>query len=212
MNINIYNNLIYLNSNSQSRGYSSLNTNNQMENNDCLSRDVNNPNYLYYLGGFTEGEGSNTVTINVAKTFKYGVDIKPEFNVAQHVNGIEILNSYKELFNAGSVVKKSGSDNVYVFKIKGYKNMINLVIPFLNKYVRPFSGKVAEFDLFAEITNRCAQGHNGNRDKLIEMLELIYSRGKLGKGKERKRTLEELLYIINNKEDYFNNIDSNSSV
>lgn len=109
MHINIYNNLIYLNSNSQSRGYSSLNTNNQMENNDCLSRDVNNPNYLYYLGGFTEGEGSNTVSINVAKNFIYGVDIKPEFNVSQHVNGIEIFNSYKELFNAGSVVKKSGS-------------------------------------------------------------------------------------------------------
>ena len=34
------------------------------------------------------------------------------------------------------------------------------------------------------------------------MLELIYDTGKLGKGKERKRTLEELIYIINNKEEW----------
>jgi hypothetical protein len=121
------------------------------------------------------------------------------------------LNSFKDLFNAGSVLKKSGSENIYVFSIKGYKNMINLVIPFLQTYVQPFSGKVEEFNLFFEITNRCAKGHNGDKDKLIAMLELIYNKGKLGKGKERKRSLEQLLYIINNKEEYFNKDNSSSN-
>jgi hypothetical protein len=197
---------------SQSSNYSNLSTDNQMEDDNSLNRDINNTNYLYYLGGFAEGEGSNTVTVNVAKNFKYGVDIKPEFNVSQHVNGIGILNSYKELFKAGSVNKKSGSDNIYAFKIKGTKHMIDLVIPFLEKYVKPFSGKVAEYNLFVEITNRCSQGHNVDKCKLIAMLELIYHTGKMGKGKDRKRTLEELLYIINNKEEYFNNIGNNSSL
>lgn len=44
-------------------------------------RDVNNTNYLYFLAGFVEGEGSNTVSITVNENFKYGVSIKPEFNV-----------------------------------------------------------------------------------------------------------------------------------
>jgi hypothetical protein len=88
-----------------------------------------------------KGEGSNTVSINVSENFRYGVDIKPEFNVSQHINGIGILNSFKELFNAGSVGLKSGSENVYVYTLKGYNHMINLIIPFLQIYVQPYSGK-----------------------------------------------------------------------
>lgn len=182
------------------------NNSNQKVNIIQKSRNINNPNYLYYLGGFVEGEGSNTVTINVSKNFLFGVDIKPEFNVAQHINGINILNSFKELFGAGSVRPKSGSENVYVYSIKGYKNMIELIIPFLLEYVQPFSCKVEEFNLFYEITNRCAKGHNGDKEKLIKMLELIYNKGKLGKGKERKRTLNELLLIIEDKNTYFKNL------
>lgn len=77
-----------------------------------LSRDVQNPNYLYFLGGFVEGEGSNSVAVSVGKEFKFGVNLQPIFNVSQHVNGINILYSFKELFGAGSVVKKSGSEDV----------------------------------------------------------------------------------------------------
>lgn len=41
-------------------------------------------NYLYFLGGFTEGEGSNSWSISISKNFKYGVNIQPVFNVSQH--------------------------------------------------------------------------------------------------------------------------------
>lgn len=186
-------------------------TNSQVINNQEVNkaiRDITNPYYLFWLGGFVEGEGSNTVTINVSENFKYGVDIKPEFNVSQHVNGIGILNSFKDLFKAGSVVPKSGSSDIFVYKLRGYNNMLNLVIPFLQRYVQPYSGKVNEFNLFLEITSRCAQGHNVDKANLIAMLELIYASGKLGKGKERKRTLPELLEIINDKEGYFSKLHS----
>ena len=86
-------------------------------------RDIKNTNYLYFLGGFVEGEGSNTVSVTVNKKFKYGISIKPEFNVTLHKNGINILFSFKELFNAGSVVLKSGSEDVYVYTVKGIRIM-----------------------------------------------------------------------------------------
>jgi hypothetical protein len=76
------------------------------------ARDIKNPNYLYFLGGFVEGEGSNSVAVTVGKEFKFGVNLQPVFNVSQHVNGINILHSFKELLGAGSVVKKSGSEDV----------------------------------------------------------------------------------------------------
>src|SRR5215475_902750 len=103
--------------------------------------DINNPNYLYFLGGFVEGEGSNSVSISIGKIFKYGVNIQPVFNVSQHINGINILNSFKELFSAGSVLAKSGSPEIWVYTIKGYKQIIEKVITFLEIYVQPFSCK-----------------------------------------------------------------------
>jgi hypothetical protein len=77
-----------------------------------MKRKIKNPFYLYFLGGFVEGEGSNSVSITVNKDFKFGVNIQPVFNVSQHKNGIDILYSFKELFNSGSVVEKSGSPDI----------------------------------------------------------------------------------------------------
>lgn len=61
-----------------------------------LNRNIKNTNYLYFLGGFVEGEGSMSVSVTIHKYFKYGVNIQPIFNVTQHKNGLNILNSYKE--------------------------------------------------------------------------------------------------------------------
>jgi hypothetical protein len=81
-------------------------------------RDIKDPSYLYFLGGFVEGEGSNSVSVTIHKNFKYGVNIQPVFNVSQHKNGLDIL--YKDLFgDAGSVVEKSGSTDIYVYTLKG---------------------------------------------------------------------------------------------
>jgi len=154
-------------------------------------RDINNTNYLYFLGGFVEGEGSNTVSITVNKNFKYGISIKPEFNVTQHKNGRDTLLSFKELFGAGSVVLKSGSEDIYVYTIKGISIMIEKIIPFLVTYVQPFSGKKNEFELFEKFVQMSANGGQGNKNTLIEMVKLIYEfdKNKIGKGKTRKRDL-----------------------
>jgi len=43
----------------------------------------------------------------------HGFLLQPEFNVAQHINGLDILKSFKFLFNnKGQIHKKSGSINV----------------------------------------------------------------------------------------------------
>lgn len=102
---------------------------------------IYNPNFLYFLGGFVDGEGSNSVSISISKSFKYGVNLQPVFNVSQHKNGLNILNSFKELFGTGSVVEKSGSPDIWVYTLKGYKQIIEHVIPFLETYVQPFSCK-----------------------------------------------------------------------
>jgi hypothetical protein len=67
--------------------------------------DLFNPATLFFLGGFIEGEGSNSVSVSIGSEFKFGVNIQPIFNVTQHENGLEILRAYKELFGRGTIAK-----------------------------------------------------------------------------------------------------------
>ena len=169
-----------------------------------MIRNIKNPSYLYFLGGFVEGEGSNSVSISINKDFKYGVNIQPVFNVSQHKNGLDILNSFKELFNCGSVVKKSGSPDIYVYTLKGYKQIIEHVLPFLETYVQPFSCKKEEYSVFKQIVLLSSKGGQRDKDSLIEIVKLAYTLQ--GKGKNRKREISEILEIIENKTKYFSNI------
>jgi hypothetical protein len=170
-----------------------------------VNRDITNNLYLYFLGGFVEGEGSNSVSISVNKDFKYGINIQPVFNVSQHKNGLDILYSFKELFNAGSVVEKSGSPDIFFYTLKGYKQIIKYVIPFLEIYVQPFSCKKDEYSIFKEIVLRSSKGEQKDKDTLIEMVKLSYKLQ--GKGKNRKREFSEILEIIEDKRSYFNKIN-----
>ena len=103
-----------------------MNTLNFKDNQQGITRDINQrQEYLSWLGG--EAEVSASVSISISSTFKFGVQLQPTFNVSQHENGLPILQSFKDLFDSGHLVKKSGSDLVWVYTLKGYKNMIEKV-------------------------------------------------------------------------------------
>ena len=125
------------------------------------------------------------------------------------MNGLNILNSFKELFGTGtgSVVEKSGSPDIWVYTLKGYKQIIEDVIPFLDTYVQPFSCKKTEYNIFLKLVLASEAGHQKQKETLIEMVKLAYTLS--GKGKGRKRPLEEILEIINDKEAYFSKIEIN---
>jgi LAGLIDADG endonuclease len=175
-----------------------------------LNQNIKEPNYLFFLGGFVEGEGSNSISISVGRNFKYGVNLQPVFNVSQHENGLKILESYKTLFGVGSVVQKSGSPHIWVYTVKGYKQIIKHIIPFLETYVQPFSCKVEEYNLFKQIVLMSAEGKQKDKETLIEMIKLSYTL--IGKGKGRKRTLNEVLEIINDKETYFSKLEKQNLI
>jgi hypothetical protein len=175
-----------------------------------LTRNIHNVNYLYFLGGFVEGEGSMSVSITIHKDFKYGENIQNIFNVTQHKNGLNILNSYRELFNAGSVLQKSGSPDIYVYTLKGYKQIIKLVIPFLETYTCPFSCKMEEYSIFKKVAILSSEGKQRNKETLIELVKLSYQL--TGKGKNRKRELSEILELIEDKHAYFNKESNSTSI
>ena len=143
-----------------------------------------------------------SVSVTIHKDFKYGVNIQPIFNVTQHKNGLNILNSFKELFKAGSIVHKSGSPDIYVYTLKGYKQILKSVLPFLETYVCQFSCKTEEYSIFKTIVLQSSEGKQRNKETLTDLVKLAYTL--TGKGKTRKRELSEILLILEDKEAYFN--------
>ena len=51
--------------------------------------------------------------------------------------------------------------------MKGYKQIIEYVIPFLEVYVQPFSCKKREYELFKTIVLNLSQGNLKNKETLI---------------------------------------------
>ena len=175
---------------------------NNLNQQERLNNLVKDNNYKYWLGGFTEGEGALVVSIVKNVKVSHGIRLQPEFNVVQHENGISILHSFKILFNNhGSVYKKSGSDNVWVYSLKGTQNIKNFVLPFFAKYVVEYSSKYRSnlFKEYCNIINKLDVNRNKafEKDELIELIKLVYTLNPDGKGKLRKRTLDEVINIIN---------------
>ena len=156
-------------------------------------------NYKFWLGGFVEGEGSLTISIVRHRNSPYGFLLQPEFNVAQHKNGLNILNAFKILFlNKGNILKKSGSENVWVYSLKGVSNLNKYLVPFFSKYVIKYSSKYKsnEFEKFVYILNILGGKSKLNKNEFIDLVKLVYALNPDGKGKTRKRTLSEVLTII----------------
>nr|YP_010461113.1 LAGLIDADG endonuclease [Trichoderma afroharzianum]UUF68292.1 LAGLIDADG endonuclease [Trichoderma afroharzianum]UUF68311.1 LAGLIDADG endonuclease [Trichoderma afroharzianum]UUF68330.1 LAGLIDADG endonuclease [Trichoderma afroharzianum] len=169
-----------------------------------LNKLVQDENYKFWLGGFIEGEGSLVVSLVKNNKVTHGLVLQPEFNVVQHESGLAILNSFKVLFeDKGSVHKKSGSEDVWVYSLKGTQNLKTLVLPYFEKYVITYSSKYKGevFEKFSLIINKLSDNKNKtfSKEELIYLIELVYSYNPETKGKSRKRTLEETLNIINQK-------------
>lgn len=138
--------------------------------------------------------------------FKYGVNVQPEFTVTQHENGKEILNRIQGIFEGkGTVQRKPGSLKVWEYKLSGVSNLITHIVPFYLEYVIPFSGKVKEFNLFLEILEQKQRKDHLTQEGSRKMVKLAYTLNEYGKGSARKRTLEEVLTIIQDKDSYFAN-------
>lgn len=159
-------------------------------------------NYKFWLGGFVEGEGSLVVSLVKNTKLTHGLALQPEFNVVQHEKGIAILHSLKAIFeDKGSVHKKSGSQDVWVYSLKGTNNIHTLILPFFEKYVITYSSKFKGdvFEKFSLIINKLNDNRNStfSREEIINLIELVYSYNPDTKGKSRKRTLQETIDIVN---------------
>ncbi len=146
--------------------------------------------HKFFLAGFIEGEGSFCVSIKKLPTARFGYVIDPEFFIYQHKRGRRILELAEGIFGTGRIYPKPGNEDVLVFAIDNRRSIRERVIPFLDKYLIE-SGKREEWELFKSVVSSLENKEHTTREGFVKLIELVYRLK--GKGKPRKRTLEEVV-------------------
>ena len=160
----------------------------------------------WYLAGFIEGEGSLCVSIKNMPSNRFGFLVDPEFFLYQHKSGIAQLHLAKEIFGTGRIAPKVGNEDVLVYSIMCRRTIRERVIPFFEKYMI-FSSKREIFKRFKEIVIAMEdKKEHLTPDGLVNLVKKAYEMNPASKGKERKRSLEEVIDRI--LRDYMPDINS----
>jgi len=174
-----------------------------------MNKKGGNEKFCYYLGGFIEGEGSLWASVVYDTRSRFHIKINFGFSLYQHISGLPLLEAAKHLFKTGRIYMKPGSNDVYVFEINSRPTLFSKVLPFFKHYVLPLGCKFTYLDnekkgtyqnmlklleLFDQKQHMCKHG-------IIDCVKTAYNINPHGKGKKRKRTLEEVLAIIQHSQD-----------
>lgn len=146
----------------------------------------------WFLGGIVEGEGSYCVSIKNQPRARFGFVVDPEFFIYQHEHGKSLLEMARRVFGTGRIVRKVGNEKVLAFHISARKSLSERVIPFLFRYVHPFSAKREIIERFAEIVEAFGRKEHMDPRGLVRIVEKAYAMNPGSRGKERKRSLEEV--------------------
>ncbi len=146
----------------------------------------------WFLAGFIEGEGSLCVSIKAHPTAKFGYYVDPEFFIYQHKSGVSVLKLAQEIFGTGSIHPKQGNEDVLVYAITSRRSLRERVIPFFETYM-VLSAKRDVFERFREIVIAMEdRKEHLTPDGLARIVEQAYAMNPASKGKQRKRSLQEV--------------------
>jgi hypothetical protein len=96
----------------------------------------------------------------------------------------------QEEFGAGTIFPKPGNTDVLVFKIGSRQVLTDIVVPFLQEYMR-FSARVSDYETFATVVYLINLGWHRTREGLEDLVRLAYTMN--ANGKHRRVRMEEIL-------------------
>jgi hypothetical protein len=137
------------------------------------------------------GEGCFSVSLhrNELAEPTVGWHIQPTFQVSQHRDHREALESLRKFFGAGTVRGKGPKSAVDVYVIHSTKQLLRTVIPFFEQH--PLRVKRRDFEIFARIVRDVRTRRHHRPEIFEELVELAYSMN--ARGRQRKRPIEAIL-------------------
>ena len=151
--------------------------------------EVNIPNHLgWYISGFADGEGSFNVSLRKKSDYKVGWQPVLSFNVSQREK--TILSLMKKHLKCGIIKRRK--DGLHSYDVTNPKMIVEVIIPFFEKYKFLSENKKKNFSIFKQITQIMIEKKHLKPNGFKKLLILRESLNE-GKGRTRKYTLESVL-------------------
>jgi hypothetical protein len=143
------------------------------------------------VAGFVDGEGCFSVAIHKNELARptNGWHIQPTFQVAQHRDHRDVLESLREFFGCGQVRSKGPMSSVEVYTVHSTIQLEERILPFFRMYRLRVKG--GDFEKFARIVDAIRDRSHHDRDVFEDVVQLAYSMN--ARGKQRKRPIGEIL-------------------
>ena len=145
----------------------------------------------WYVTGLVEGEGCFSVSFNLKRALKVGIETRPSFSLSLKEEDLDLLKALRGFFKCGAI-RYSRSDRTYKYEVRNVSDLMRKIIPHFQRY--PLRGtKRKSFRLFSEIVELIHRNHHLNPTYLREIIEKAYEMNPSGKRRYRK---EELLRVL----------------
>jgi hypothetical protein len=102
------------------------------------------------------------------------------------------------VINAGRIIKKPGQKHLHLYIVDNIKELTDRLIPFLDRYRHLLYSKGKAYGLFREIVISLSKGKHREKEKMRRLLTLTYELSHTNPKSRRKRTLEEVLKLLDN--------------
>lgn len=141
-----------------------------------------------FFAGFLEGEGSLSVSAKKSPSSQFGVYLDPEFNVTQHISGSIHLFRCLCHFRTGNIRYKSGSNATLIYRIDNRATLQQLIVPFYQQYVCPFSSvtKKRRFEQFCTLLDLFDQNAHADLNRFLYELGPIWDDLRMQKGQKNE--------------------------
>jgi hypothetical protein len=134
----------------------------------------------YFIAGFIDSEGRFNVSFSRHPSYKTGWIINPRFQVLQPENEQDILELIRDVFKAGKIRKKAGS-NVVVFSVENRQVQVEKIIPFFQKY--PLATKQKVFEVWKQIVQMIWHREHLTETGYKKIIELVDKLNQQEKGR-----------------------------
>lgn len=147
--------------------------------------------FASYITGFTDGEGTFSVSFNVRTKLTTGIEVRPSFSISQNERSLRILERIQQYFGCGGI-RYSKRDRCYKYEVRSIDDLVKRIIPHFEKYPLQ-TAKQADFRHFAIICKCVVSNQHLFSQTLSSIIERAYLMNKSGIRRYKKNELLQLL-------------------
>ena len=119
--------------------------------------------FAYWIVGFTDGEGTFSVSKIKNPTTKSGYQYFPEFVISQGEKSLYTLKQIQKYFKCGNIYVNRRHDNhrenLYRYCVRSRKDLNEKIIPFFQKH-KLKTAKIKDFKRFCQIISAMNRGEH----------------------------------------------------